>query len=192
MFLIIVLKELTEVTEGFDAARAVIGELGNMGLGGMTAIGESGSFVHVGTHGSLALSKLIYLTPCIIFSTTTTAIAAFDVLNCVGPRLESNLMANGTGHIARTMHLHVHLQLILMVELAVTGMAFVYVRHAGFAAGAPFALGPLIAAESAARAPLATLGTLASHLAGMFCCYQALIGPMEAGPSSGSVPSTEK
>lgn len=119
VLLILMLKKLTELTERLSTFRTVIREIGNV-IVVRIAVGDHGGISHEATHRWLILGKVVDLTACQILSSATRAISTFHVLDRIRPRLETGFAANGTRNITRTMNLHVHVQLVLIVELTET------------------------------------------------------------------------
>ena len=105
------------------------------------------------------------------------------MLDGVGGRSKSRLSADGAGYVARTMDLHVHVEIILADEFRVAYYASIGRRRrlvldgraaiggrvlrpgdAIPAARVAVAFPPLIAAEVAAVAPIAAVGTVSPHI----------------------------
>eukprot|EP00584_Thalassiosira_punctigera_P003444 CAMPEP_0172527976 /NCGR_PEP_ID=MMETSP1067-20121228/2508_1 /TAXON_ID=265564 ORGANISM="Thalassiosira punctigera, Strain Tpunct2005C2" /NCGR_SAMPLE_ID=MMETSP1067 /ASSEMBLY_ACC=CAM_ASM_000444 /LENGTH=186 /DNA_ID=CAMNT_0013311813 /DNA_START=117 /DNA_END=678 /DNA_ORIENTATION=- len=112
----------------------------------------------------VAAAEVVDLLTGIICTAAPSAVSRFHVLHGVGTGSESGVSTNGTGDIAGSMSLHVHVQLILSVELAVTLSAFER-RGRGRVdtvrtARIPVTFGPLVTAEFDPVAPIITICTV--------------------------------
>ena len=168
MLLIIMLQKLTEMTKRLGTTRTIVRIVRDTIM--VASIGEHGCPIQIWAHGRLLLGIPVDLIPGVVSPATSTAIPAFDVLDSVGSRLESNIATNRASYIARTMNLHVHVQLVLARERAIASATFVIrvSRDTIPASTVAVALVPLVATEAAVRQPLLALGALSSHVAQFF------------------------
>jgi len=72
--------------------------------------------VHEGLHFALSLSKLVNLLPRLVSTLAPSAVSTFHMLDHVGARFETLLLAQETGDNFRAVDLHVHVQFVLAVE----------------------------------------------------------------------------
>jgi len=144
--------------------------------------------VHVRLHFALPLSKLVYLLPRPVFALASGAVSAFHVLDHVGAAFEMSLSAQDARDGARAMDLHVHVQLVLVLELSVAFRTIVGRRmlicddggtdggmvsrdDAIHAARVAVAFHPLVTTEFAIGAPITALRAVPPHC---FQCSQAM------------------
>jgi hypothetical protein len=162
------LEQLTHLSKRLGAVGTLIRKVGDLVVVIPVAIGQLRNIRQVTRHGLFGLGKLVDLVSGIVLSSTARAKAAFDVLDGVGARLETSLSTDGTSDISRTMHLHVHVQIILIVKGTVANAALVGRGVADSvdtvsATRPAVAFGPLVLTELAARAILSTVRTMSSH-----------------------------
>jgi hypothetical protein len=192
MLLIIVLQELTEIPKRFVARTTLVRILGRTAMVIVT-IGKKRRARQVGSHGRLRLGKLVNVFSGIVLPETATAVPAFHMLHRIGTGTKPRVATDRTGHVARTMDLHVHLQRVPARKLAIAfaalksamdlhvhlqrvragklAVAFAALKSAALAAldtvsaaRRAFALAPLITAKVVAFAPILTVRTVPTHL----------------------------
>jgi hypothetical protein len=113
--------------------------------------------VHEGLHFALSLSKLVNLLPRLVSTLAPSAVSTFHMLDHVGARFETLLLAQETGDNFRAVDLHVHVQFVLAVEHSLAfSTCKVGRRKSGdaiLAARAAIAFHPLVATELAVGTP---------------------------------------
>jgi hypothetical protein len=67
---------------------------------------------------------LIYLPTSIVFSQASSTVSTLDMLNSIRGRSEPHISTYWAAKLARTMDLHVHVQVILIGELTTTFPAY--------------------------------------------------------------------
>ena len=92
VLLILVLHELAQVTERLGALRALVWHVGHTAAS--ASVGQHWSAGQVRTHAALGLCEVVYLPPCVVTASATSAVAALHVLNSVCARPESPLTAD--------------------------------------------------------------------------------------------------
>ena len=113
------------------------------------------------------------LSTSILTTPAATAVATFNVLDSVGSRTKALLPTNGATNIERTVHLHMHVEFILIIEGSEALVAFILVLlvliplvafYTVSATRVSISLHPLISAKAAAAFPFGTLGTATAHV----------------------------
>lgn len=183
------LEQLTELVEGLAALLAAVGLVGH-GARNRSTIRQERTFRHVPAHRALSSGKAIDLLPRIVLSETSRAVSRLHVLHCVCSRAEALLTAHRARHVARPVDLHVHVELVLRGERAVTlatlkGRAATVpstIRatavpsaatttaipvHAALATRQAGALAPLVGAKVGVAEIVTAIAALAAHC----CCY---------------------
>lgn len=152
MLLILVLEQLTHLSKGLGALGTLVWKVRDALIIVPITIGQLRDISHVSRHALLGLRVLVDLLPSIVLTSTARTEPALHMSDGVGSRLfETGISAHGTSDIAGTMHLHVHIKVVLALERTVADAALVgrrrCVRDAVDAIFAPrpsFAFCPLV------------------------------------------------
>jgi hypothetical protein len=175
VFLVIVLKELTELTKGFDALRTAVGIVGDVAAS-IAAVGEHGSVRDEWSHVTLLGSEIVNGSAGLVLTPASSAKPTFHVLHGICPATEPRLVTHRARHIPGTMHLHVHIQLVLSVESATTsptaetrarGSSVMPPSHTLLATGVR-TFPPLIGAKIARITIAVAIGAVTSHGLSLF------------------------
>lgn len=167
MLLILVLQKLTEGRKGLGAFGTVVREVWYIVRWLPTSIRQLRLVGKVGCHATLLDSIVVDLLACVVLSFAPPTKSTFHVLDSIGSRLEAYISTDRTCHIASTMHLHVHVQLILITKVTATFVAFegrVVSLDAVTAARTSITFHPLIATEARAACPISTIRTITAHM----------------------------
>lgn len=124
MLLILMLQQLTELTERLVALLAAVGHVGHRTRSTAT-VSQKGTLRHVLPHRPLRRGKVINLLPRIVLAKAALAETRLHVLHCVRAGAEALLSTHRARHVARSVDLHVHVQLVLRVEVAVALAALI-------------------------------------------------------------------
>ena len=173
VFLIVVLQELTQLPEIAIAFIATVGIVGRAIV--VSTVGQHGPVIQVRPHGRFGLSESVNAVASILLATTSTAVATFYMLHGIGSRSKALLSTNRTRHIARTMDLHVHVQIVLIVKGLVTLATLVLIllllistattsSSTVWATREAVTLAPLIVAVVVSIVPVVAACAVAAHL----------------------------
>lgn len=169
VLLVLMLQELTHLTKRLGALLTVIRLVRHSTMIVARSIGQARCICHVPTQRLLGLCKVVNRLASAIFSLATRAVPAFHVLHRVGAALETLLTTDRTRHGARTMHLHVHLQIVLILEGPGAFMTLkggnAHAVDAIAAARVSISLRPLISTELRTRTVAVAFGARTSHCA---------------------------
>ena len=124
VLLILMLQQLTELTERLVALLAAVGHVGHR-TRSTAAVSQKGTLRHVLPHRPLRRGKVINLLPRIVLAKAAPAEARLHVLHRIRPGAEALLSAHRARHVARSVDLHVHVQLVLRVEVAIALAALI-------------------------------------------------------------------
>lgn len=124
MFLILMLQQLTELTKRLVALLAAVGHVGHR-TRSTAAVSQKGTLRHVLPHRPLRRGKLINLSPRIVLAKAAPAEARLHMLHRIRPGAEALLSAHRARNVARSVDLHVHVQLVLRVEVAIALAALI-------------------------------------------------------------------
>jgi hypothetical protein len=163
VLLVLVLQELAELAERLGTFGAAVGEVGHA-LPTPPAVLEERDVAHVRAHRALATGEVVDLLSRVGLPFAAAAESALDVLNGVGARLEALVPADRARNRLGAMDLHVHVEVVLSLELSVTNPASEAVALVNVAG--QFGLGPerlrAIRTLVRVRVTIATLDTLAA------------------------------
>ena len=110
VFVIIMLHQLAQIPKRTVTLGTTIWKVWNSTAPRSASVFQQRSFSHVRSHRSLAVDKVMNLLSCVISRTTTSsAIPTFNMLDCIGSRLEPYFATNWTCDIFWSMHLHMHI-----------------------------------------------------------------------------------
>ena len=120
VLLIHVLHQLTQLSKRFRTLLTLVGEIGHRSSVGMPST--------IRQHGvaptRVSLHMLINLPTSIVFSQASSTVSTLDMLNSIRGRSEPHISTYWAAKLARTMDLHVHVQVILIGELTTTFPAY--------------------------------------------------------------------
>lgn len=146
VLIIHVLHQLTQVTKLDRAMLTLVRKVGHRSTTRTPSIRQE----RIVFPTSVSLHMLIDLPTSIVFPRTSSAVSTLDMLHGIRWRFESSITTHRTTDLTWTMDLHVHVQFILVVELAATLFAFVLwgvedvITNTIGATRAAFAFAPLI------------------------------------------------
>lgn len=123
VFLILMLKKLTQMAELFRAWSTVVREFRHALTITVTTISQL--WHHEWIHFMLLLCKLVDLRTSIVGSEATSTIATLHMLGGISTRAKASITTNRTRNAAWTMDLHMHVELVLMVEHTSTLATFI-------------------------------------------------------------------
>lgn len=180
VLLILMLQQLTELTERLVALLAAVGHVGHRTRSTAT-VSQKGTLRHVLPHRPLRCGEVINLLPRIVLAKAALAETRLHVLHRIRPGAEALLSAHRARHVARSVDLHVHVQLVLRVEVAIalaalighatTAISSLVVRVAGSPVSTVPSTGASVPTTSSVIPPAATISvhtTLATGQAGAF------------------------
>jgi hypothetical protein len=117
MLLVLMLKQLAQLAKIFATWLATVGEIRSTVMSiSLVLQHRSDELLHV----SLGRSKSIDLIPRVIFTKASSAVATLNMLNSIGTGTESAFSAHRTRNCLGAVHLHVHVDFILVAEGAST------------------------------------------------------------------------
>jgi hypothetical protein len=172
MLVVLMLQELTHLTKGLATVGATVRQV-RYTVVLITTIREPRNSGKVALQLLLLGGKIVNLLTRIVGSKTPTAVSAFHVLNRVGGRGKSRITADGTSHVAGSVHLHVHVQFVLTVErtraraariadCAISSSGVVAI-HTSFAARLAIPFHPLVPTKVSATLVIIALHACSTH-----------------------------
>ena len=120
VLLIHVLHQLTQIAKTLCAFLALVREIGHRFSIGMTSTIRQ----HRIAPTRVSLHVIINLPTRIVSAQTSAATPTLDMLNSIRGRSEPHISTYWAAKLARTMDLHVHVQIILIGELTTTFPAY--------------------------------------------------------------------
>jgi hypothetical protein len=174
VLLILMLKKLTQLSKLSGTFGTLIRKVRNAAIP-VAIISQLRNFRHVSRHGPFGFGKLVNLLSYVVSSSTARTKAALNMLNSVCSRPETNFSTHGTSHVSRSVYLHMHVKIILVVKSAVTDAAL----ERGYVCGLVDAISatrvavafvPLVPTEPATRSVVSTISAVSSHFQSSNLC----------------------
>lgn len=115
VLLVLVLKQLAQLTKLLVAWLTMVGEIWH--LTGILSLILQHEW-HELTHLLLSVDKLIDFRSGVVSTTASSAMSTFNMLNRIRTRSEASISAHRTSNGARAVYLHMHVEIVLTVEIA--------------------------------------------------------------------------
>lgn len=131
------------MSKHFAAWLTLVGEIRDL-VGTVAVILQHWS--HVLIHFSLSTCKVIDLLSSVVLTTASSAVTTLDMLNRIRASGKTAISTHRTRNIARAVNLHMHVEIITIVEVASTDMTLAASVDTFITTRVTFTLSPLVQA----------------------------------------------